>query len=538
MFSTLLLSFACAAPAQEPVAPLVDSFPANSLITVELSLEPWDRLRKQTSAHALFHDRNILKKAIAIASPLGDENATNEMRAALGSVRFVLAVTPESLGLGGLLLAVEPINFGASAYDWATHLQKLTGVPAQKLGNGFVTMLHAPDAFEVDSATEYLSKIGKAATSGEGTLGMHQDWKPLHRTQLTGDDLLRVTLPGWNWNQQSMLPIANMIDSGQTGMLSSMFAVMVDFMGIKHGLSIKTSILGSEIVDRYFLPRPEGSASMLVSVGKKKEAFARFEALPAGEGTIFLQGIDLTHAVMLSRATFTSIMGQFGMAIEDEPIAVQAFEALQACAVQLGPESTSFTSFESMQDSQMGTMRVAVRDRTALESAWQTMPEEIKSFLPVIAAQASVGIGALTLEDRWLVLSSSSMPEGAKPLSASPEYLAIREHALEYVKQGEDVLSISFAPAGFAAVVWEMANEALIDLGDQFGFKYQLGPIRPDDRKALGSTWSVVKRTARGIEGEAHSSFGSLMFGSFAAIKAAMDAQNAGTITEFDEDEF
>lgn len=538
MLSTLLLSFACAAPVQEPVAPLIDSFPANSLITVELSLEPWDRLRKQTSAHELFRGRNMLKQAIAIAAPLGDENAANEMRAALGSARFVVAVTPESIGMGGLLLAVEPVNFGAAAYDWAAHLQKLTGVPTQKLGGGFVTVLQAPDAYDAEAATEYLSQLGKAAATGEGSLGMHTGWKPLHRAQMTRDDLLRVTIPGWNWNEQSMFSIAKAVEPGQAGLMSSMLISMADLLGLQHGLALNTSIRGSEIIDAYYLPRPAGAPSMLASIGKKKMAFARFESLPVIDGTVYLQGIDATQLVTMIQTMASSFAESFGLAIEDEPVAVQAFASLRACAAQLGPEIMSFTSLESMRASQIGTVRVAVRDRAALEAAWESMPTEITSVVPGLMAASGGAANTLALEDAWLELNAGSMPEGTKPLAEWAEYLAIRDQAMQFVQPGEDVLSLSFATTGFAQLTWEMANDALSELGNQFGFDYQLGPNRPNDSKAFRPTWSIMKRSARGIEGEAHSSFGSFLFGGLAATKAILDSQDAGVIPELDEEEF
>jgi hypothetical protein len=538
MLSTLLLTFACAAPAQEPVAPLIDSFPADSLITVELSLEPWDRLRKQTAAHVLFRGRNMLKNAIAIAAPLGNEDAANEMRAVLGSARFLVAITPESLGMGGLLLAVEPINFGAAAFDWPAHLLKLTGVPAQKLGSGFVTVLQAPDAFDAEAATAYLSQLSKAAATGENSLGMHAGWKSLHRAQMTRDDLLRVTIPGWNWNEQSMFSIAKAVEPGQAGLMSSMLVSMAELMGLQHGLALNTSIRGSEIIDAYYLPRPVGAPSMLASIGKKKKAFARFESLPVIDGTVYLQGVDATQFVASFQTMASSLMAQLGMEIEDEPIVAQTFESLRACAAQLGPEVLSFTSLESMQATKIGAVRLAVRDRAALEAAWESMPTEITSVIPGLIAASGGATNALALEDAWLELNAGSIPKGTKPLAEWEEYLAIRDQAMQYVQPGEDVLSISFATTGFAELTWEMANEALAELGDQFGFEYLLGPTRPNDSKAFRPTWSIMKRSARGIEGEAHSSFGSFLFGGLAATKAMMDSQNAGVIPDLDEEEF
>lgn len=538
MLSTLLLIFACPAPAQEPVAPLVDSFPANSLITVELSLEPWDRLRRQTSAHVLFRDRNILKNAISVVAPLGEENARDEMRAAFGSVRFIVALTPESLEFGGLLLAVEPANFGAAAYDWSAHLQKLTGIPTQKLGNGFITVLHTPDAFDVDSATEYLSKLGKASASGEGTLGMHENWKPLHRTQLTGNDLMRVTIPGWNWNEQNMLPIGKLIESGQAGLVSSSIVMMTDMLGLKHGLSFKSSIRGTEIIDSYFVPRPVGAATVLTSLGNAKDAFARFDALPAGDGAAFLAGADPSRMIDLFRTGADSLLGQLGMSIDDEPVAVQTFEALKACAAQLGPELESLVPLDSAREPQQGIARIAVRDREALAAAWKSMPEEVTSLMPLLAAESGGALPEFEMNDHWLNMTSMQVPEGAKAMSESSAYTAIRGQAMQYVGAGEEVIWITYAPAQFSEVVWENANLAMIELSDQFGFDYNLGPIRDKDRKAIGPVWGVMKRTARGIEGENHSSFGNQFFGSIAAIKTIMDSQNAGAIAEFDEDEF
>jgi hypothetical protein len=538
MLSTLLLSFACAAPAQEPVAPLVDSFPADSLITVELSLEPWDRLRKQTSAHILFRDRNILKRAIAVASPLGDEDAKKEIRAALGSVRVILAATPQSLEMGGVLIAVEPANFGAAAYDWASHLEKFTGVPTQKLGNGYLTLLQEPGSFGPEAAAAYLSKLSQAATTGEGTLGMHAGWKPLHRTQLTGDDLARVTIPGWNWNEQSLLPIANMMEPGQAGIVSRVLASMVELFGLQHGVAFKTSIRGSEIIDSYFLPRAKAATTVLASIGTGDDAFKRFEALPAGDGAAFLGGVNAGHAVTLFRKAIDSVLAELGMAIEDEPVAVQAFAALQACAAQLGPEMVSLSSLETMQEMQMGSMQLAVRDRAALEAAWKSMPEEITSLLPIITAQSGGSFPMAKLDEQWLHMNSATVPPGGKPLSSSAEYQRIREQAKRYVEAGDQVIWINFAPASFSEQIWTMADETLNDLGGQFGFEYKLGPIRPDDRKALGPAWGVMKRTERGIESVNHSSFGNQLFGSFVGIKAALDAQGDSSIDEFDEEEF
>jgi hypothetical protein len=166
------------------------------------------------------------------------------------------------------------------------------------------------------------------------------------------------------------------------------------------------------------------------------------------------------------------------------------------------------------------------------------MPTEITSVIPGLIAASGGATNALALEDAWLELNAGSIPKGTKPLAEWEEYLAIRDQAMQYVQPGEDVLSISFATTGFAELTWEMANEALAELGDQFGFEYLLGPTRPNDSKAFRPTWSIMKRSARGIEGEAHSSFGSFLFGGLAATKAMMDSQNAGVIPDLDEEEF
>ena len=226
------------------------------------------------------------------------------------------------------------------------------------------------------------------------------------------------------------------------------------------------------------------------------------------------------------------------MSIDDEPVAVQTFEALKACAAQLGPELESLVPLDSAREPQQGIARIAVRDREALAAAWKSMPEEVTSLMPLLAAESGGALPEFEMNDHWLNMTSMQVPEGAKAMSESSAYTAIRGQAMQYVGAGEEVIWITYAPAQFSEVVWENANLAMIELSDQFGFDYNLGPIRDKDRKAIGPVWGVMKRTARGIEGENHSSFGNQFFGSIAAIKTIMDSQNAGAIAEFDEDEF
>ena len=71
-------------------------------MVVEASLEPWDRLRKQTRAHALLRGQDILKTTLSIVTELGADQNGTDLRSALGSVRFLVAVTPTSLEYGGV----------------------------------------------------------------------------------------------------------------------------------------------------------------------------------------------------------------------------------------------------------------------------------------------------------------------------------------------------------------------------------------------------------------------------------------------------
>lgn len=536
MLSTLLLTFACAAPAQEPVGPLADSFPSDSFAVLELSLEPWDRLRKQTRAHEILRGQDVLTSTLSIVEQMDGELAAEDARKALSTVRVAFAATPKSIELGGVLMALEPVSFGAVSFDWPKHLQEAFGMRPVKFGRGFLTLASDRFAIDQEAALTYLKSLAATASNKEETLGGQAQWAATHGYMSTRDDLLRFTFAGWNMDGAIFERIIQIVDPGSADDVGTMYDSMKELFGLDAGAVWTTTIQGKDVVDRILLPRDPDERTAWISMGDAEEALHHFGSMQSGPGIASAYGMDTEHVMNLMDGVMGTAMELDGGAMSDDPTFLGVMASLRGCMEQLGPRFSSWQSIDGVLQEGMGNYQFQVRDKAALEAAWATMPEEVMAFIPLMMMELGGGADAVVLTEDALTVKLDVMPAEGEGMQGSTEFKQIRQEILAYL-DGADPVLIQTMPIEIDRM-WLSEGGGMFEiLSDMFGVKVG-GKIEAEKLQALRPIWIAGKRTERGLEMEGRSTFSILLSAGLMGLSQALLMDGAAPADDFDEEEF
>ena len=535
MLSTLLLTFACAAPAQEPAAPLVDLLPADSFVVVEASLEPWDRLRKQTRAHAILRGQDILKTTLSVAAEMGMEQKTDEFRAALGAVRFSLALTPASLDFDGALLLVEPIGLASAGIEWTEIIQEMTGVSPVKFGNGHLALM-SENMVDAEAIAAYLASVAEGARSGKATLGSQAQWASLHRQISSRDDLMRITVPGWNLKGAAFAELLDAEGAGSPEESAAFFDQVSALLGLQHGLAWATSIQGTDVIDRVLLPRDQDEATYWSSLGPATEALDQFGKMKAGPATATAYAIDMPAMFGAVESLIFQSMALEGQSMSDDPTVAAVLDSLRGIMGALGPKLFAWQSIEDSVGGGLGNYQVQVRDRAALESAWAKMPQEVSSIVPLLMMQFGAGPDVVELSDTMLDMRLGTVQPDGEPMAASNEFKQMRSEIIAYLDGAEPILIQTLSME--MDRLWLTEGGGLFEAMElMFGIDFGV-EIKPEQLKSLRPIWAAGKRTERGIEIYARSTFGFTASSGLAGVMQMMLMGQSGPSDDFDEEEF
>ena len=533
MLSTLLLTFFCAGPAQEP-APPVDALPDDSLVVMQLSLEPWDRQRKNTRAHAVVRGKNILLSMMEESGvPEGERKG---IRTALGAIRVTLAITPKAMEMGGSLLLIEPVNVGAASLDWKEELTDSAGFEPGRIGKAYVTFFgeSSPEAMQ-----EYVASVVAAAEKNEGTLGKQAAWKKLRGGIETPNDLMRVYVPGWNLMSPDFFGYIADADPTFDEEVQGLIKRLMEFVAVQHGMAWTTSIDGADFVDRMLFPREADMPQMYAALDDGAAALDKLAKVP-GEGQIVtIFGFNWS----LIMSTMSTMVGELMSADEAVPAEEQAMFAelmktVTAVADQLGSEAITWQSTDSLAGETMSNFSIAVKDRAKLLEAWAGLPEELEAVVPFIMFSLGATEDSIQLTEDRLNMVFSEQEEGAGLVCESDDFKRVRPEVLQWL-DGANPLFVQLYPTSVDRDSLSELGSLIETFGMLSGMDLSIESFDSTDLSGLRPTWIAAQRSARGVEVYGRSNFGVVTsVGLLSMIQAFGLLEQGGAFGDFEEEEF
>lgn len=533
MLSTLLLTFFCAAPAQEP-APLIDSLPDDSLVVMQLSLEPWDRLRKNTRAHAAVRGKNILLSMMEESGVPASER--KGMRTALGAIRVTMAITPQSIELGGGLFLIEPVNVGAAGVDWKEELTGSAGFEPSRIGKAFVTFFgeSSPDAMQ-----EYVASVVEAAEKSEGTLGKHAAWKALRGGLETPNDLMRVYVPGWNLMSPSFFGYIESMDPTFHEEAQAFVTQIMKLGAVHHGMAWTTAIDGTDFVDRMLFPREAGMPQMYTALGNGASTLDKLAKAPAKGQIVTIFGLNWSYLMEAMSGMVGELMGADPSLPAEERVMFDAvMKTMTDIAAQLGNESITWQSADALGGETMGNFSIAVKDRAKLLEAWASLPEELEAMVPFLMFSLGATEDSIQLTEDRLTMVFSPQEEGAGLVGESDDFKRVRPEILNWLGEAHP-LFVQIYPTSVDRDSLSELGSLLETFGGITGMELHLESFDETDLAGLRPTWVAAQRSARGIEVYGRSNFGiATSVGILSLVQAAGLMQSEGAFDDFEEEEF
>ena len=538
MLSTLLLTFACAAPAQEPAA-VVDSLPADTLFVAQMSLEPWDRLRKNTRAHGVLRGKNMLKSILS--EGLETEKEVTEMRTSLGAIRVTMAATIESLGHGGMLMVIEPVNVGAAAQDWNQLLTDAMGFAPQRMGKSYLSFVGEDYGRDEEALQTFLQGVASGAAKSEGTLASNAAWQDLSSAIRSSNDLVRFYVPSGilatteAWSALAALDIP-LSDSEITMMVGLSKAMAFD-----RGMAWTMSIDGADVVDRMYFPRKPEDKTVYASVGNVKDAIDRIGKVRGENLLTSVYGLDYEALFALIDQVITAVAVMEGESDPmSDPTVQGVLTTLRACTQHLGPRLVGVQSIGDLaSDSVIGSFEVQVKDRAKLVEAWGTLPEEIAAFVPFLVMSLGEGNpNPVQLFDDRLVINGPAADSEA-PMLAQTDDFKMQRPELEAWAEGGPLLFLQVWPRSADQDVLSELSTVIEFLGMFSGTPMEAPEFAAGDLSKLRPGWVGAQRTARGIEVYGRSNFGLLTtFGLLGVLQEATMMGAEAAYDNFEEEEF
>ena len=414
-------------------------------------------------------------------------------------------------------------------------MQEVTGVTPVRFGSGFLTLV-SEDPSDAEAIDAHLAGLVEKSQARESTLGSQTQWTSLHREISSQDDLLRVTVPGWNWKSDSLTALMSANDPDSSELVAGFFDEFSKFVGLQHGMAWTTSIQGAEVIDSLLLPRDPDETSYWASLGPADKALDRIGKMQGGLVTATAYALDLPAWFGGVESLMRKTMELEGQSIDEDPVLVALMDSMRGTMANLGPNIFAWQSLEDSANGGLGSYQIQVRDRAALESSWAKMPQEVSSILPLILMPLGAGPDAVELTDTMLNIRLGSVQADGEPVATSNEFKQMRSELLAYLN-GVEPLMIQTMPMEMDRL-WLTEGGGLFEAMEMFfGVEFG-GEIKPEQLKSLRPIWMAGKRTERGIEFQARSTFGITVSSGLAGIMQMLLLGESDSSYDLDEEEF
>jgi len=533
LFSPLLLLWA-----QAPAAPdytqntALELLPADTLAVAEFSLEPWDRLRSQTRAAKILSGQKILRTALAKQNLL-DSGASDELRKALGGVRFTVAVSRESLLDGGCMLAVEAVGLSAAEFDWPALLRLVGEQEVRQIKRGWMIAVPILDWGPLPS---------NAVASWLGTLEQERlhdqaNWREMRKGMVTSNDLLRVSAAIWNLDTAFLSYLSSA--SGAEIPSEIIDACMSTLLGDardRAGFIYSSMIDGEEILERWRMDLGRPTASFLGLAGSADELLRIAALAPAQAVSVSISEVsgvaigayvqDLFELVKSILSSLDAQPSESESSFMDEVV-----RDLVGVAECFDGQLIAYSPIEAMELGTPVMLRMQTSGKESVQAKWDELPAQVRNMLPLVLSQLPGGT-SYAWEGDELVVGGVGDAWAKAPEQPSQRWESVRRN-VENFAGDKHLLSLSLFDKSIDGY-W-LSSSTVRELGSLVGLTLPRMSWPAEAEKLRRASYQATRKSGRWIESESRSTFGLLLNGINAASMEALSGANTEAL---DESEF
>ncbi|MBL7008452.1 MAG: hypothetical protein ISR76_05600 [Planctomycetes bacterium] len=471
-------------PAQQPASAL-DYLPADSVICLEASREPWERLGASTRLHAVLGLQGVqdcLAPTLELLASFDDEEGHGfgaSLWNALAYSRMWVAVSVADLDDARPVMGIDLGPGAVLDLDGLfpeAHRRELAGGTLWRVPRvgafwreGGVLIATASFSSGLDASLsdeEYLEGLVHGARAGGGGLAALPGMRRLRAELAGGDDLIGVWVPGEALDLDRWRALVPEVDRQET---ETILGVLTE-LGLHDlgGFGWTISVDAPDLLDRSVVyKRGFGGPILRPEVLAAADLPARAAALPGDTAQARLMAVDLgaaTAELLRLAAIFAELDGQTwppeGMG--------EHLETAQRIASALGPVVGSCLRAEDLWVSaedealMLGDLWIDIQDPTGLDAALQRVPDEVERLLEQGFAVKGKTFASRNRGDRLMILES-----GAEPTASRLGDTAGFKHGMapfrDRLEQG-GVVALDYAGPEFIALVVQRLRELGGDL--------------------------------------------------------------------------
>jgi hypothetical protein len=555
MLLSLLLTVFTAPQAAPTQTSAVDYFPADTLAVADFSLEPWDRLRKNTVAHPLLKELEVLRTfsdqlqlEIEGEKSLGDKF---DLRKVLAESRFYIGLPATTLPAGHLLLGVDALKVNLNG-DFGVILDRLK-VPYARVGTSILAIVYVDEFSKIDDEDAQLvlkQYIAAATSKGQDgsvpyTLTNQKSWQKLQAAMASDSRIAGLWIPSEPWRDGHWRKLVDRYagDDPEFGMMMSIFSKIITGMGIDQleGYAMVSEVAVPFIQERMVILGDGPLLNMYRPYSTDPAAcWARLEQCDGASITSGVGGVDVNGLVDMMVTLMSEVfVDMVGVDLMEDPEAKPYIDAILNVVATLGPGFVTEASMDQMDLTGQAQMTISVNNMEKAKQSIADMPVEIVAAFQMGLAQYGGAFPTEWGEDSIIMLRDPNLT-GEKTLADTSAF----QQALPVMKKfvgGDDPVWLTYYSPTYDAYFLSTIGESveffadLFDLGVLIDFS-KLGSVT-DLEPRMHPGFAVMTRNANGLELRSRSTFG-FIFPTLGIAARTMAQQLSDAGLEFEEDEF
>jgi hypothetical protein len=571
LFTLILATFAT--PAATPLASLpsalpqpqqqmeaVDYFPADTLAVIEFSLEPWDRLRKQTIAHPILRELRILRTfsdqwELELAESGNDPEY--DSRQLLGQSRIYVGVSGSLLSKGSLLIGID--LYDESIRPGVEKLMKgISKEPYRKAGDSYLAIVPIGSKGKLSNEEnlellDELISVATPQTSADGgeaaipyTLTQQDSWIQMHQELSSKDRMIGVWIASEPWLDGHGSAITDLVaaEVGSSAQADMAMKMVVDMMGLKQfrGLAYSLEVAPPFIQERGVL---FGSGPIMDIYhpysDDADECWDRLENCDGDSISSLVGGVNIGPFARRLFDQVTLMMGQMGYAdVQSNPDFDYYVTPMLDFCDAMGPGVVSQISLERLETTAQAETFIAVNDMDKAKDAIRAMAPKILSGMELGLASAGSGFSVDWVKDGFVLMNDPDL-DGKSKLKDQPDFKATLPAMKKisgdtaplfasYISPEYDAYFLSQLEYLAGTIADSTGQELLVDFSKLSDVSKNLQRMHPG--------FSVWTKQPGKILLQTQSTFGTMPASSIVMLRAFQEQMEAGQLLELDEDEF
>lgn len=558
--ATSLASLPSALPQPLQQMEAVDYFPADTLAVVEFSLEPWDRLRKETIAHPILRELRILR-TFSDQLDLELEGNGNEPefdpRQFFGQSRFYLGVSASLLSKGYLLLGID--IYDDSLRSGVEKLMKgISEKPYRKAGGSYLAIvpIGSKGKLSNEENLDLLDELIAAATpktSADGgeaaipyTLTQQDSWIQMHKELRSPDRMFGVWIASEPWMDGHGSVITDMVaaEVGSSAQADMAMKMVVDMMGLKQfrGLAYSLEVAPPFIQERAVML---GSGPLMDLYqpysDDASECWDRLENCDGNSISSLVGGVNIGPFARRLFDEVIRMMGQMGYVdVPSNPDFEYYVNPMLDFCDAMGPGVVTQISLERLETTAQAETFIAINDMDKAKDAIRAMAPEIISGMELGLASAGAGFSVDWVKDGFLLMNDPDL-DGKTKLKDQPEFKATLA-AMKKISGDSAPLFVTYISPEYDAYFLSQLEYLAGTIADATGMELLVDFSKLSDVSKnlprMHPGFSVWTQQPGKILLQTQSTFGTMPASSIIMIRAFQQQMEAGQLLELDEDEF